>query len=85
MQDVHDFFHVSLRSCGVFKLELVGDEVEPVLNLFFIRIAFIRDADQDLDRLIEIVPGIVHIDYGPSERCILFCEELFAWRESFHC
>ena len=85
MQDVHDLLHVSLRSCGVSQFELVRDKVQPVLNLLLIRVAFVRDAEEDLYGLIEIVPGIVHIDCCPSEQSILICEELFALCESFHC
>ena len=85
MQDVHDLLHVSLRSCGVFHFELVCDKVQPVLNLLLVRVALVRDAEKDLDGLIEIVPGVVHIDHRPSEQSILFREELFAWCESFHC
>ena len=85
MQDVHDLLHVSLRSCGVVHFEIVRGKVQPVFNLLLISVAFICDAEQALDSLIEIVPGIVNIDCCPSEQCILFCEELFAWCESFHC
>ena len=84
VQDVHHLLHVSLRSCGVFHLELVGDEVQPVLNLLLVGVSFVRDSVQDLDGFVEIVPGIVNFDHCPSEHGIPFSEELFAWSKSLH-
>lgn len=84
MQDVHDFFNISLSSCGVFHFELVGDQVEPVFNLLLVCVTIVGDAEQDLNGLIEVIPGVIHFNDSPAEQGILFGEKLFAWFELVH-
>ena len=84
MENMHHLCDIALSSRRVLHLELVGGNVEPVLNLVVIAVTFILNSFERFDGLIEVVSGVIDIDHGSSEGGILLGEELFAWCKFFH-